>query len=163
LRRYFARLEEGAATVEGAGEEESPPARSDGYVFAAKVDALPDSTGVTVQIQGKEYALFRMGDRVTAIDAACPHAGGRLGDGEVRDGVVTCPLHGWAFNVCTGSSLDPPGNDVVTYPVLVEDGKVFIQTSAEASSKNGSGTAQSSDHAGAAVPAKRPAAPVAST
>ena len=163
LRRYFARLEEGAATVEGAGEEESPPARSDGYVFAAKVDALPDSTGVTVQIQGKEYALFRMGDRVTAIDAACPHAGGRLGDGEVRDGVVTCPLHGWAFNVCTGSSLDPPGNDVGTYPVLVEDGKVFIQTSAKPSSKNGSGTAQSSDHAGAAVPAKRPAAPVAST
>lgn len=41
--------------------------------------------------------------------------------------MVTCPWHGWTFDACTGCSLDPAGNDVARYPVLVEEGNVYLK------------------------------------
>lgn len=130
LRRNFARLEEepAAAVEPAAAAGESPPARTDGFVFAAKLDQLSESAGLTVQVQGREYALFRLtGGVVTCIDSACPHEGASLAQGEMKDGIVTCPWHGWTFNVCTGCSLDPTGHQVRTYETLVDEGNVFIQ------------------------------------
>jgi nitrite reductase/ring-hydroxylating ferredoxin subunit len=128
LRRYFARLDEGtepAASSEPA--EQIPQAHADGFVFAAKADSLTEDRGLTVKVEGREYALFRVGGEVKCIDSACPHEGASLADGEVKDGVVTCPWHGWTFNACTGCSLDPPGNDVRAYETLKEDGNIFIK------------------------------------
>ena len=47
--------------------------------------------------------------------------------GEIKDGVITCPWHNWTFNVCTGCSLDPPGNDVRSYETLIEGGAIYIK------------------------------------
>jgi nitrite reductase/ring-hydroxylating ferredoxin subunit len=131
LRRYFARLEEGCAVVPdpasvGIEETIDLPPRTDGFVFAAQESALIDSAGVQVEVAGKEYALFRANGKVHCLDAVCPHAGGPLAEGEFKDGVVTCPWHGWMFNACTGCSVDPPGNSVESYATLIEDGRVFI-------------------------------------
>jgi ferredoxin-NADP reductase len=49
-----------------------------------------------------------------------------LAQGEVQDGVVTCPWHGWTFNVCSGCSLSPPGNDLATYAVKIDEGNVYV-------------------------------------
>jgi len=51
-----------------------------------------------------------------------------LAQGEIADGVITCPWHGWTFQACTGCSINPAGNDVKSYPVKVEEGRIFIQT-----------------------------------
>ena len=47
-------------------------------------------------------ALFRVDGTVYAIDGACSHAGGPLAQGEIKGGVVTCPWHGFQFDVTTG-------------------------------------------------------------
>ncbi len=129
LRRYFARLESG-------GEAEAPQQplvpetrstpRADGFIDVAALAAIPDASGLVVECAGREIALFRVGADVYAIDNACPHEGGPLGQGELVDGVVTCPWHGWTFNVCGGCSLSHPGNGVGAYSVKVEEGRVLV-------------------------------------
>ncbi len=126
VRRLFARLEPGSGEPVAASGE-TPPPRGDGFVFAAREDAVGDGAPVSVELGGHAYALFRIDGRLQAIDGLCPHEGGPLAEGTVSGGVVTCPWHGWTFDACTGCSLDPAGNDVARYPTLVEDGNVYLK------------------------------------
>lgn len=128
LRRLFARVDpEATGAPEADLSEPTVPKRDDGFVFAVKADALAEGQGRTVEIAGREYALFRIDGKVYALDSACPHEGGPLGQGEVQHGVVTCPWHGWRFNACTGCSIEPVGNDVTRHETLVESGNIFIK------------------------------------
>ncbi|MEX0936952.1 MAG: Rieske 2Fe-2S domain-containing protein [Pirellulales bacterium] len=129
LRRRFVRLDDsdaaGAAVSPAA--DTTAPEREDGFLFAAMEIDLTESEGRSVEVAGNEMALFRVDGQVHAIDAACPHEGAPLAQGEIKNGTITCPWHGWAFNTCTGCSLDPPGHDVRAYPTLVEDGRIFVK------------------------------------
>lgn len=142
LRRYFARLEgdhEGETSSTEAtpeiSESTKPPLRSDGFQFAAKLSDLPEKSGLTVEIGGDEYALFRHEEGIQCIDSACPHEGASLADGDFKDGVVSCPWHDWKFDVCTGCSLDPPDNDVKSYETLIEKDQIFVRLAQQAKPK----------------------------
>ena len=127
VRRLFARIDAGSAAEEAAA---SPPPRADGFVPAAATADLGDGkSGLEVQVGGRTYALFReaRSGAVHAIDGICPHAGGSLAEGAVSGNVVTCPLHGWRFDTCTGCSLDQPDSGVDHYETLVERGLVYIR------------------------------------
>ena len=129
VRRLFARIEPDAeAPAAPAGAAPAP--RDDGFVFAAREDALRDGAAVAVDIGGHAYALLRVDGKVHAIDGLCPHEGGPLAEGTIRGTTVTCPWHGWSFDTCTGCSLDPPGHDVAHYPTRVEEGNVCLQPKA---------------------------------
>jgi len=128
LRRNFARLEDGVEVPIPTAAPTAAAPRSDGFVFAAQESQLTDGAGLAVELAGKEYALFRFDGRVHAIDNACPHEGAPLAQGEIADGVVTCPWHGWTFQACSGCSINPAGSDVKSYPVKVEEGQILIHT-----------------------------------
>ena len=130
VRRLFARVDVGSAAEDSAA---SLPPRADGFMPAAAAADLGDGkSGLEVQVGGRAYALFRepRTGAIHAIDGTCPHAGGSLAEGAVSGNVVTCPLHGWRFDTCTGCSVDQPGNDVEHYETLVEEGMVYIRPSA---------------------------------
>ena len=63
---------------------------------------VPSDTGKHVEVEGKEIALFNASGKICAIQHVCPHQGGPLAEGGVDEGVVTCPWHGWQFDVRTG-------------------------------------------------------------
>ncbi len=126
LRRRFARIDDLSDGGEIANDA-AEPTRSDGFAFAALDSALSDNEGLGVEVAGHELALFRVDGKVRAIDSACPHEGAPLALGELKDGKVTCPWHGWTFNACTGCSLDPPNNDVRAYETLVEQGRIYVR------------------------------------
>ena len=148
LRRNFARLDGDAPADVKEGAPASSVVRSDGYSFAARDEQLTDAAGLTVEISGCEYALFRINGGVYAIDSACPHEGAPLAQGELKDGVVTCPWHGWTFNACSGCSINPAGNGVKSYPVKIEEGSIYVNVGTTAS--------PNPTPAGAAAPAIRP-------
>jgi nitrite reductase/ring-hydroxylating ferredoxin subunit len=126
LRRHFARLEAGMESAEAAPKE--PIQRTaDGYAIAADVSSIPSDGGLLVKLYGNDIALFRVGEQVTAIDNACPHSGGSLAEGSVANGCVTCPLHSWKFDVCTGAGVSPTKSTVATYPTRIDDGKVLVK------------------------------------
>jgi NAD(P)H-dependent nitrite reductase small subunit len=94
-----------------------------------EVASLADLTpgrGHLVVVEGQRLALFREGDQVHATSNACVHLGGQLADGTVAGSVVTCPLHGWQFDVTDGQCLTDRGATIETFETRVEDQRVSI-------------------------------------
>jgi len=95
-------------------------------VRAALVSEVPEQTGLELTLDGRIVALFRVEDQFFALDGICPHAGGPLGKGMLRDGIVTCPWHGWQFDVRTGTHCLTPTICQTVYPVDVEGEEIFV-------------------------------------
>jgi nitrite reductase (NADH) small subunit len=71
-------------------------------------------------------AVFRVGDDVFAMDGICAHAGGPLGKGCLAGETVTCPWHGWQYNITTGQHLLTPRIKQARYAANVVEGEVFV-------------------------------------
>lgn len=96
-------------------------------VCVARLDELPAGQLKSVEVNGTSVVLARVGDQVYAFEATCTHQGGPLGEGKLSGTRLTCPWHGWMFDVRTGECLMPPrGGRAATYPVRVEDGAVWL-------------------------------------
>ncbi len=93
---------------------------------ALDLAALPPGQAALVTVDGEDVALFRRRDEIFAIGNQCPHQGGSLSDGFVEGDIVTCPLHGWEFDLRSGACMTVPGESVPRYTVTVEDGAVFL-------------------------------------
>jgi nitrite reductase/ring-hydroxylating ferredoxin subunit len=63
---------------------------------------LPEGSGGEFVAGGRVVALYHVDGAFHALDGVCPHAGGPLGQGTLNGTVVTCPWHGWQFDVSTG-------------------------------------------------------------
>ena len=55
--------------------------------------------------------LVKQGEKIAALGAACPHAGGPLDLGTIEGDRVTCPWHGSAFCLSDGKVLRGPARD----------------------------------------------------
>lgn len=103
------------------------------FVESVDVKSLPPGSHTVVSINGKEVLLFNIDGEISAIGNICLHKGGPLSEGKVEkkyDGCyVTCPWHGWEYNVKTGAA--PPGFDdqQALYDTLVKDDKIFVSPS----------------------------------
>jgi nitrite reductase (NADH) small subunit len=76
---------------------------------------------------GGDIALFRNAeDEVFALHDKCAHKGGPLSQGIVHGRKVTCPLHGWNFDLQDGQALAPDVGSCTTFAVKVEDGEVWL-------------------------------------
>ena len=96
------------------------------YHKVATAQGIQPGASVIVEIEGQDIAIFRLNDQYYAIQNHCPHRQGPLGEGLVAGNTVTCPWHGWQFDVTTGKSTT--GSPVVlkTYPVKVENNEVKV-------------------------------------
>jgi NAD(P)H-dependent nitrite reductase small subunit len=100
------------------------------FVKVAALADLPAGASLAVRISDTPVALFNVGGSVYAIDNICPHAGGPLARGALGgpDGaIVTCPLHGWRFDVRTGQSPHLRGEQLRTFLVRVVDGAIEVE------------------------------------
>lgn len=97
------------------------------FVRVARIDDLDPGRGRIVVAKGIRIALFLHEDgNLYALRNQCPHMGGELGEGELKGDIVTCPWHGWRFNVKSGRN---PAAEVVavrTFPVKVEGDDVYV-------------------------------------
>ena len=69
---------------------------------AIAVDQLSDDLPVEVIVGKRIVAIFRHKGRIYALDGMCSHQGGPLAQGKVEGGCVTCPWHGWQYELDTG-------------------------------------------------------------
>ena len=87
----------------------------------ARIVALPS---------GDRVAIFRHEGALSAIANACAHQNGPLGEGRILDCLVTCPWHGFQYDVRTGQSPAPFTEKIPTYRLKIEDGTVFVDPDA---------------------------------
>lgn len=68
----------------------------------AKVAEVPPGASREVVAGDRIVALYNIDGEFFALDGVCPHQGGPLGKGVLQGCVVTCPWHGWQFDVRNG-------------------------------------------------------------
>jgi nitrite reductase/ring-hydroxylating ferredoxin subunit len=96
-------------------------------VRVAKASDVPLGEGRVVDADGKTLALFNVEGTFYAIDNACPHRGGPLGEGELEGPVVVCPWHAWRWDVKTGANANNPAVKMACFPASLEDGSVYVE------------------------------------
>jgi len=98
------------------------------FVTVANVNDLKPGEGKVIEANGKTIALFNIDGKFFAIDNTCKHAQGPLGEGTCDGNVVTCPWHGWKYDVTTGVCSNNPQVKVDKYEVQVEGEDVKVKT-----------------------------------
>ena len=93
---------------------------------AAKLSEIPAGSIKEVQAGGKPVALANVGGKYYAIDNTCLHRGGPLGQGQLEGTVVTCPWHGWQFDVTTGKAVMNPNAGVGCFRTEVRGEEVYV-------------------------------------
>jgi nitrite reductase (NADH) small subunit len=95
-------------------------------VKVGPVAALAPGSVVEVEGADARYAVYNVDGDIRCMDGTCPHAGGPLGQGNLVGTQLVCPWHGWEFDCRTGANDFDPDLKQQTFPVVVNDGEVFI-------------------------------------
>ncbi len=106
------------------------PGSRAGFVLAAKRADLVPETGKVVVAAGKRIALFLHDGRIFALSNVCQHQGGPLGEGRIVAGCLTCPWHGYQYQVEDGHSPPPFTEGVPTYEVRLSGEDIYVSTQA---------------------------------
>jgi len=84
-----------------------------------------------VTVGEREVVLFRVGDEIFAVENLCPHQQYSVFHQGVLDGyIITCPMHGWSFDIRTGENITGNGR-MKTFEIRVEGKNVWIKASKE--------------------------------
>lgn len=97
------------------------------YVRVAGTSEIKPGTGIVAEVNNQQIAVFNVDGAFYAIDNVCVHRGGPLGEGDVEGAVVTCPWHGWQFDVKTGGCVNNPAARVKSFPVKVEGNDISVE------------------------------------
>jgi nitrite reductase (NADH) small subunit len=96
------------------------------FVRTVKVAEVPAGTIRELQVEGKAVAVANVGGKIYVINNTCLHRGGPLGQGSLEGKVVTCPWHGWQFDVTNGKAVQNPAAGVDCYHTEVRGEDIFV-------------------------------------
>ncbi|MFN0204661.1 MAG: Rieske 2Fe-2S domain-containing protein [Bacteroidia bacterium] len=100
------------------------------FVQVCSTEELPNNSQKVVNIGKRKIALFHYNEKISAIGNACLHKAGPLGLGEVAakyDGMyVTCPWHGWEYNIETGAAAPGYPDRQALYEIKIENGFILV-------------------------------------
>lgn len=107
--------------------------RTSSWQFVCELDELLPDAGVAALIDGRQLAIFRVGQQVYALDNFDPHSAanvlsrGIVGDmqGEL---VVASPVYKHHFSLITGRCIEAPEMSVRAYPARVADGRIWVKS-----------------------------------
>jgi nitrite reductase/ring-hydroxylating ferredoxin subunit len=97
------------------------------WTTVANTEDVPEGEMVGATVDGVDLLVANVGGEYCAIGAVCSHEGGPLADGDLYNGIVTCPWHGSEFNVETGEVETPPATEPQpVYEVRVEGDEIQV-------------------------------------
>jgi len=97
------------------------------FVSVGRIGDFIQGQGKMVTVNGRHVALFRLGDDFFALDNMCLHRGGPLCDGPIEREVVTCPWHGWSYQIRTGTMVQDPRVGVSKHDVHISGDEVSVR------------------------------------
>lgn len=95
--------------------------------FAAKLQEIPEAGVRATVVGGEKILLSRRGSIITCFQNACAHLGLALDDGEVDDGIITCPYHGFRYDLASGECLTAPAVQLQPHAVRVVGNRVEVR------------------------------------
>ena len=97
------------------------------FIKAAKTADFRPGEAKTVECAARQIALCNADGRFYAVDNTCLHRGGPLGEGFLDGTTLTCPWHGWQYDVSTGQMTMNPAVRLTTYPTRIDGEDVSIE------------------------------------
>lgn len=96
-------------------------------VFAAKLSEVPNFGKKVVTVNGQELVLLNIKGEIFACENECPHQGSPLHSGIVKDGHLSCPRHGYRFDLKSGKCLDNPDFTLKVFPARIEGDDIMVE------------------------------------
>ncbi|MDQ1411091.1 MAG: nitrite reductase small subunit [Acidobacteriaceae bacterium] len=100
------------------------------FVRVAKATDIAPGQIREIRLEGTTIALANVGCQFHAINNTCIHRGGPLGQGLLQGNVVTCPWHGWSFDVFSGKVHHSQSVGVACYAVELRGEDVYVDITA---------------------------------
>jgi len=101
------------------------------FVTVARVGDIPPGKARQVVVPGcgndRWVGLFNLNGAYHAVDNVCLHRGGPLADGVIAGCIVTCPWHGWQFDVTTGALVQDPSVGVSRHETRIVGDDVQVR------------------------------------
>jgi nitrite reductase/ring-hydroxylating ferredoxin subunit/DMSO/TMAO reductase YedYZ heme-binding membrane subunit len=111
----------------GRAIDKGVPLDADGWLPVAAPLAIPNKGAKIVAAPGGErIAVFRDGDEVGALTNVCAHQNGPIGEGKIIDGLITCPWHGYQYQLKNGCAPPPFTEKLATYRVRLKNGMIEV-------------------------------------
>ena len=100
-----------------------------GFYAVATADAVRSNQITLVQVNGQSIILTRWQGELLAFSNECPHASADLAEGYLHRGRITCPDHGYKFDIGNGRTLWPEDEvcRLKCYVVMEENGTVKVR------------------------------------
>ncbi|MCA9248926.1 MAG: Rieske (2Fe-2S) protein [Planctomycetales bacterium] len=96
------------------------------WISIARVEDCPPGAAIEAVAEDRIVALMNVDGQFHALDGVCSHQGGPLGKGALNGKIITCPWHGWQYNVTDGQHCLSASVRQPTFPVKVEEGQVLV-------------------------------------
>lgn len=93
---------------------------------ACDIDDLPIGEMMGVRLADYDVILLNAEGEIHAYYGLCPHALGRLAEGEFDGCELVCGIHLWTFDAATGHSINPTGASLTRFPVRVDEAAIFV-------------------------------------
>jgi len=97
------------------------------FVKVAQTSEIPAGQGKCVEVNGKRIAIFNVDGTFYAMDDVCQHQGGPLGEGELNGKIVTCPWHGWEYDVTSGINTFDTDTKQEQFEVQVNGNDILVR------------------------------------
>jgi nitrite reductase (NADH) small subunit len=98
-----------------------------GFRRVGSAGALRIGERLLVTVEGQDLVVFRLAEGVVAIPAACPHNGGPICDGDLTGSTVSCPWHGYNFDLRTGACEDDEDLSLERFEVRISGDDILIK------------------------------------
>jgi nitrite reductase (NADH) small subunit len=103
----------------------------DGLKNLGRASEIGKEKPLTFELDGEAGVLFYVDGKWFAVRNRCPHQQfEKLHEGEVEGTVLTCPMHGWKFDLTSGNSVNA-GGTLRVWNVLEKDGEIFVANDKE--------------------------------
>lgn len=99
----------------------------DGWFLVCRLDEIPEGGILARQVGGEDVILSRQGPVVACFQNACAHLGMAIDGGAVAGGVITCPHHGFQYDLATGECLTAPEVQLQPHAVKVTGSRVEVR------------------------------------
>ncbi len=89
---------------------------------------FPQGDPVNITVDQRNLVVCNVGGELCAVENVCPHAGMPIGQGELRGAALTCPFHGYTYDVRTGRNVDFDDDEPLgRHPLRVtDDGRIEV-------------------------------------
>ncbi len=100
------------------------------WILAGTLLDFPDGAVCSMELGGQKIIVSRNGASITCFQNACAHLGFPIHDGEVANGIITCPHHGFQYDLASGECLTAPEVQLQPHAVRIIGSKVEVRISA---------------------------------